>query len=76
MEWMEAHDDTHEEAREEGQENFGEFVTEKSYLPISFKTVPCWGGERVPALTNLTGTSQGVRGPGSGDLNNGLTVRV
>lgn len=34
MEWVVGRYDAHEEAREEGQENFGVFVTEIAYSPI------------------------------------------
>jgi len=33
MEWAVGQGDAHEEAREEGQENFGVFVTEIAYSP-------------------------------------------
>jgi hypothetical protein len=42
MEWVVGQDDAHEEAREEGQENFGVFVTEMAYSPISIR--PYLGG--------------------------------
>jgi hypothetical protein len=42
MEWVVVQNDAHEDAREEGQENFGEFVTEIAYSPISIR--PYLGG--------------------------------
>jgi hypothetical protein len=42
IQWGVGQDDAHEEAREEGQENFGVFVTEIAYSPISIR--PYLGG--------------------------------
>jgi hypothetical protein len=42
MEWVVGQDAAHEEAREEGRENFGVFVTEIAYSSISIR--PYLGG--------------------------------